>query len=220
MSMSPQYSRLPRDMIIEPQDPGRQHGLPEPQPHWPGERAAFWLPGRQSCLVCGVEGFQTFTSACLALLLIVIQCHSFAQNPDQTLPFHYLPLFQNKKVRVWTWNACASHEAVQKAGEWGPRLAFLQIFQQTFQGHGPSCMSHPVQPSLLAATPSPRSHHLHGFPYPFVRNLLFIVPEDSAVHSECLVDTLVQKPGIFQRLAELPWTAWLMVTACIPGQHL
>lgn len=32
-------------------------------------------------------------------------------------------------------------------------------------GHSPSCMSHPVQRSLLAATPSSCSHRLHGFPY-------------------------------------------------------
>lgn len=43
-------------------------------------------------------------------------------------------------------------------------------------GHSPSCMSHPVQRSLLAATPSSCSHRLHGFPYLFVRNLLFILP--------------------------------------------
>lgn len=58
----------------------------------------------------------------------------------------------------------------------------LLIFQQTFQGqidvtgHGPSCMSHPVQRALLTATLSSCSHGLHGFPYPFVRNLLFILP--------------------------------------------
>lgn len=136
-SMSPHYSRLPRDRTTEQQDPGRQHDLPEPHAvtGLPGETAAFWLPGKQSCLVCGVEGFQTFTSACLALLLIMIHwwVPLLCTEPRSNLPFHYLLLFQNKKVKVWTWNTCASHEAIEKAREWGPRLAFLLLFQQTFQ---------------------------------------------------------------------------------------
>lgn len=60
------------------------------------------------------------------------ECHSFALNPDQIYPSTTFSCFR-KKVKVWTWNSCASHEAIEKAREWGPRLVFLLIFQQTFQ---------------------------------------------------------------------------------------
>lgn len=198
--MSPHYSRLPCDMTTEQQDLGRQHGLPEPHAitGLPGETAAFWLPGKQSCLVCGVEGFQTFTSACLALLLIMIHwwVPLLCTEPRSNLPFHYLLLFQNKKVKVWTWNACASHEAIEKAREWGPRLAFLLLFQQTFQ----------VRLMLLVTA---QAAWVTQFSDPFLLPLHLPVPTVFMVFPICLWEICFS--FYLGRLSSAQW---------VPGRHL